>query len=163
MMQWIVDFALSSLLILSFGVIYSLPVLFIRHKLSQNQRVRTVTIALMSLFTAILMLVTMVVIPSYTSAYFYFGVGTEPPPAQVQAVTNELWLRQITPPVIRKYCLTSDADACQIADELQAQDIALRSHDWGSYLSMWLIILGPALVTGFCVQRFTRDSRKQKA
>jgi hypothetical protein len=90
-------------------------------------------------------------------------LGAEPTTELIQSVTNELWLRRITPPVIRKYCMTGNADVCAIADKLEAQDIALNSNqDWDSYFGMWLLILAPAVVTGFFVHYFTRDNRKQK-
>jgi hypothetical protein len=151
------------------AVVFSVPVLIppLRRRLRENQQWRRVSIGVLSSLTVIFMVWFMVYAPAYIATIFYMQptglVQPERPTEQIQAVTNELWQRRITPPVIRKYCMTGDENICAIADEMEAQDIALNSNqDWGSYLGMWLMILAPAVVTGFFVHRFTHDNRKQK-
>jgi hypothetical protein len=165
------------ILVIVVAVVFSVPVLIppLRRRLRENQKWRRVSIGVLSGLTVIFMVWFMVYMPSYMGVYFHFAPMSrngglyleverpEPPTELIQAVTNELWLRRITPPVIRKYCMTGDESICAIADEMEARDIALNSNqDWGSYLGMWLMILAPAVVTGFFVHRFTRDNRKQK-
>jgi ABC-type dipeptide/oligopeptide/nickel transport system permease component len=161
------------ILVIVVAVVFSLPVLIppLRRRLRENQLWRRVSIGVLSGLTLIFMFWFMVYFPNYIGVYFYLlpidgtlGMNQpEPPTELIQSVTNELWLRRITPPVIRKYCMTGNADVCAIADKLEARDIALNSNqDWGSYLGMWLMILAPAVVTGFFVHRFTRANRKQK-
>jgi hypothetical protein len=143
------------------AVVFSVPVLIppLRRRLRENQQWRIAAIALLSLLTFTFLLWVFVYFPAYFTTYDRIPTDTEPPIELIQSVTNELILRRITPPVIRKYCMTGDENICAIADEMEAQDIALNSNqDWGSYLGMWLMILVPAVVTGFFVHRFTHDS-----
>jgi hypothetical protein len=157
------------ILVIVVAVVFSVPVLIppIRRRLRENQLWRRVSIGVLSTLTVVFMVWFMVYAPASIATIFYMqprGLGQpELPTEQIQAVTNELWLRRITPPVIRKYCMTGDESICAIADEMEAQDIALNSNqDWGSYLGMWLMILAPAVATGLLVHYFTRDNRKQK-
>jgi predicted PurR-regulated permease PerM len=83
---------------------------------------------------------------------------TDPYWAGVDTVaTNELWLRQIIPPVTSNPCYTGQPNACTTADNLP---FGYGRPTWSNYMMDLVASISGAIGTGLTALLFTRPKKK---
>lgn len=90
-------------------------------------------------------------------AYIFSTIGS-PPRQEVEdpnrlAIVNEVWMRSMMPPPLRRSCYSGKAIVCQKADWAAPDAV---NGNWSSYLQGLGICLVASLTGSFLVRFFTR-------